>query len=152
MAKDEEIGSHFLLENHEFLGDKTCHLMTKNRIPGSVTPCAFVTAAHIVCYEPAKRVSSTMLDDDAVTYPADSHLGADYFPLFEFTRRTVAKARDTPLSTGINAYRPKMVPSTAAHRNQGRSVPKGRRAGEKRACVSQPTQEIDLALENWARF
>jgi hypothetical protein len=52
-----------VLEDHEFLGEKKCRLTTRNRIPGSVTPCAFVTAAETVGYEPAKRVSSTVLDD-----------------------------------------------------------------------------------------
>lgn len=72
----------FVPEDREIVGDKTRALTTKNRIPGSVTPNAFVTASRFVDYEPTKRVFAILLDDSRGTYaPAP--------PLLEFTRRMV---------------------------------------------------------------
>ena len=58
-----DIGSHFVLEHHEFPDDKTYPLTSKNRIPGSVTPHVFTTDSTVGGYRSSEVVLACYLDN-----------------------------------------------------------------------------------------
>jgi len=89
-----------LLEDEGLPRAKTHHLTTENRIPGSVTPFAFITAAKIAGYEAVKGVFAIHLDlarDVSCCRPLVSAPGGRNLSI-------VAKARDPLLRPRIVAF------------------------------------------------
>jgi len=89
VPEDGGIRSDFVLEENEFLGDKTPLLTTKNRIPGSVTVNALPTNDKVASCEVAKGIFAIQLDqarDVASCRPLVSAPGGRNLSIVQKTR------------------------------------------------------------------
>jgi len=87
------------------VGDRRRLLTTQNRIPVSVTACAFATGGQIVDYEHAKGVFATYLDSPGQRLLSESPLSAFFHRSHVLWRKcAIVNCRKVQSTIGVCAF------------------------------------------------